>query len=476
MTPGLSLMSCELLLSAGIAALVLVDLFARDGRRAAGALFTPLLFGLLGWTLYRGPEGTLAGGAYVADGLARFSKAVILLSAALTGLLSLGTLKAKGKFAGVYYTLLASSALGMCFLVSSKELITLYVGLELATTGLFALTAFYKQDDLSTEAGLKYLILGASSSGILLYGLSLIYGLAGSTRLDAVAAAVAAGPVSPALTAGAALALLGVCFKLSVVPMHIWTPDVYHGAPTPVAAYISVASKAAGAAFALRLFPVMLAGLAPFWVPLLSGLALVTMTAGNLLAVPQSNLKRFLAYSTISQAGYLLVGFVNAGPTGAASVLFYLAVYAVSNTAAFAVAAAFERAAGSGDLAAYDGLARREPLLALVMLTALLSLAGIPPLAGFVGKFYLFYAAMEKGYLWLVLGAAVNSTVSLYYYLLVLKRMYILDGGAGLPAVEVPAGVKAALILCAAGMLALGLFPGPLIDAAAAAGRSLFPG
>lgn len=472
MFASFSLMSAELALAGGITLLLLMDIFG-TGKRAVGLAFTLLMTGLLAWTLLDRSYGALMIGTYVADGLSRFSKAVIFLTAALTGLLSLGSLKSEGRFAAAYYTLLASSVLGLCLLVSSKELITLYVGLELATTSLFALAAFYKDDNLSTEAGLKYLVLGASSSGILLYGLSLIYGLAGTTYVDVIKIA-ASGNHAPAFVTGMILALLGVAFKLSVVPMHVWTPDVYQGAPTPVAAFISVASKAAGFVFAIRLFPLMLGALAGVWVPLLSALALVTMTAGNLMAIPQRNVKRFLAYSTISQAGYILVGFVGASAAGLSSVIFYLLVYAVSNMAAFGVVAAFGRSTGSDALADYDGLARREPVLALVFLTALLSLAGIPPLAGFIGKFYLFYASMEKGYVWLVLAAALNSTVSLYYYLAILRRMYISEGKQDAPAVGVPLPIKAALAFSVAAMLTLGLFPGPVIAVTSAIARSFF--
>lgn len=475
MSFNLPLLTVELLLAGGMAALLLLDLLGRENKDRLGLAFTALMTGLLALALLDGGAGALLVGTYISDPLSRFSKAIILLCAALTGLLSLGSLKTPAKFAGAYYALLTASTLGLCLMVSSKELITLYIGLELATTSLYALTAFYRGDDLSTEAGLKYLVLGAASSAVLLYGLSLLYGAAGTTYVDVIAIH-AAGLRSPALLTGALMTLLGVCFKLSVVPMHVWTPDVYQGAPTPVAAFISVASKAAGFVFAIRLFPLMLAGLSSVWVPLLSVLSLATMTAGNLLAIPQTNVKRFLAYSTISQAGYILVGFVGASSSGVASVLFYLLVYAVSNIGAFAAAAAFSASGRSDEMSAYDGLAGRHPLLALAFLTALLSLAGIPPLAGFVGKFYLFYASMEQGYAWLVLAAAVNSTVSLYYYLRLLRRMYILPEPEGLPEVRTPPSLRAALAVSVAAMLALGLYPGPFLAAAAAVGNTFFPG
>jgi NADH-quinone oxidoreductase subunit N len=270
------------------------------------------------------------------------------------------------------------------------------------------------------------------------------------------------------------MTLLGVGFKLSMVPMHVWTPDVYQGAPTPVTAFISVASKAAGFVFALRLFAYMFIRLDYVWVPILSVIAFLTMTIGNLMAIPQKNVKRLLAYSTISQAGYILVGFVGASVIGISSVMFYLLAYTITNIAAFAVVAAFAKSTGSENLDDYAGLAQKEPLLALIFMFALLSLAGIPPLAGFVGKFYLFYAAMQKGYTWLVVAGALNSTVSLYYYLLVLRQMYLTDRKKEMPKVVMPFGIKLTLLITMAAIFALGLFPGRVLDITTDIAQKLF--
>ncbi len=260
------------------------------------------------------------------------------------------------------------------------------------------------------------------------------------------------------------LILLGMGFKLSMVPMHVWAPDVYEGAPTPVTAFISVASKSAGFVFLIRLFFGAILDFRALWVPLLIVTAVLTMTVGNLAAIPQRNVKRLLAYSTISQAGYILVGFVGAPAAALRAVLFYLLVHTFTNMAAFTAVIAFSSATGSDRLEDYAGLARRQPLLALAFTLALLSLAGIPPLGGFVGKIDLFYAAMKQGYLWLVIVAGLNSIVSLYYYLLVLKRMYIEEGAAAAARITLSFPVKAVLVFTIVGILALGLASGPVLS------------
>jgi len=357
----LSLMMPEMMLTGLIVILLLVDLTFRN-KKVLGPLFTLGMLGLLVFPGLSTKQGSMLGGTYVADSLAWFAKLMILLAAFLVGLMSFDTLKVGEKYTGAYYTILASSTLGLMFFVSSKELITLYVGLELATISLYALSAIYKFDDLSLEAGIKYLILGASSSGILLYGLGLIYGITRATNIDSIMTFAAQQPVSPILVIALIMVLLGVGFKLSMVPMHVWTPDVYHGAPTPVTAFISVASKAAGFIVAIRLFSYMFIKLDYVWVPILSIIAFLTMTVGNLIAIPQKNVKRLLAYSTISQAGYILVGFVGASVIGISSVIFYLLAYTITNIAAFTVVAAFSKITGSDELEDYAGLAQKEPL------------------------------------------------------------------------------------------------------------------
>ncbi|MEI7640706.1 MAG: NADH-quinone oxidoreductase subunit N [bacterium] len=434
-------------------------------------VFTLVLLGLL---IFWKKEGSLFNGAYVADGISWFSKIVILIAAAVTGLLSINTITLKEKHQGAYYVLLMIATLGMMFMVSSKELITLYIALETTTISLYGLTAIYKKDDLSLEAGLKYVLLGALSSGILLYGISIVYGATGTTYLEKIMVYFSKQQGGPFLTVGLIMMILGVGFKLSMVPMHVWTPDVYMGAPTPVTAFISVASKAAGFVFAIRLFAYSFIDLQHIWVPIMAGLAVLTMTLGNLIAIPQKNIKRLLAYSTISQAGYILVGFVGASVVGTSAVLFYLPVYVFTNMAAFGVIIAFSNAVKSDYIEDYAGLAQKEPMLAMAFLLALLSLAGIPPLAGFVGKFYLFYAAMQKGYAWLVIIAALNSTVSLYYYLLVLKQMYLHDRTKEIEKIKVPITVKVAIILMLVCILLLGLFPTAIMDITIDISQKLF--
>jgi NADH-quinone oxidoreductase subunit N len=399
----------------------------------------------------------------VADGLSWLAKPLILLGAALATALSVGSVPIHGKYQGAYASLLLLATLGLEILVSSTDMVTLVVGLETSAVSLAGLAAIAKHDDRSLEAGIKYLVLGALSSGVLFYGLALLYAATGSTSLEAVRSAAAAQPGNALIAFGTVLALVGLTFKLSAAPMLFWTPDVYQGAPTPVAAFISVASKSAGFLFALRLFVLSLPDLRPLWEPLLVGIATLTMLVGNLAAIPQRSAKRLLAYSTISQAGYLLVGFVGAPAAGVSAVVFYLLVYTLTNVAAFAVLIAVSAATGSDDLEDFTGLARREPLLALVFTLALLSLAGIPPLGGFVGKFTLFSAAMEGGHTWLVVVAALNSIISLFYYLLVLRRMYILEPAEGAPTIRTSPTTRVVLAVTMAGILFLGILPGPVM-------------
>jgi len=468
------LMSDELALTAIIGFVMLAD-FMKAGKKQLGWMFFLSLSALFVFVLLNPREGAMFGGAYIYDRFAWFSKLVFLLAAAFTAFLSIDTIRVKDRHAGAYYAILGASTLGMMFLASSKELITMYVGLELATVSLFALTAIYKDDELSLEAGIKYVILGALSSGILLYGISLVYGATGTTYIEGIMSVTAqAQQVSPLMIFGILLMLLGIGFKLSMVPMHVWTPDVYQGAPTQITAFISVASKAAGFVFALRMFMYAFIKFEPLLVPAIAVLAFLTMTVGNLIAIPQKNLKRMLAYSSISQAGYLLVGFVGGAGLGISSVMFYMLAYVVTNLTAFGVLIVFANSTGSDELDDYSGLAQTQPVVALTLMLALLSLAGIPPLVGFTGKVYLFYAAMQKGYAWLVVAGALNSTVSLYYYLLVLKRMYMWDKTKELPKISVPATVTAALIILSVLMLVLGIFPGPVMDITIEAAQKLF--
>ena len=463
--------------TAGLMVAVLgVDVFLRRGRRLLWACYLAGTLVLLALAILSRGETNLLGGSYVADGLSWLARIIIVVGAGLTGAVSMSSLGIREKYHGAYAALLLSASLGMMVLVSSKELIMLYVGLETSSVSLYGLAAISKRDDRSLEAGIKYLVIGALSTGILLYGLSLVYISTGTTSLDAIRAAVATRGPDTLLVAGVLLVLLGVGFKLSMVPLHVWTPDVYQGAPTPVAAFISVVSKSAGFVFAIRLLSFAFADLRSVWEPFMAAAAVLSMTVGNLIAIPQKSAKRLLAYSTISQAGYILVGFVGSAAAGTSAVIFYLMVYTLTNMAAFTVVIAISSATGSDLLDDYAGLARREPVLALVFAFALLSLAGIPPLGGFIGKIYLFSAAMRQGYLWLVIVAALNSVLSLYYYLLVLKRMYISEPTGPAVRMKIALPVRAVLLLTTVGIFWLGIIPGSVLRIIAEVSAAVFPG
>lgn len=389
------------------------------------------------------PEGgaLMWGGMIRHDVLAQISRVMILLAGALTALMSIDV-KSVGR-RGEFYLVIILATLGACLLSASADLIMVFVALETLSVPLYILTAFNRGDVRSSEAGMKYFLFGAFASAFFLFGLSLLYGFTGQTNLYLLAEylgseafANAPVPVLAAMT----LVVVGFGFKISAVPFHFWTPDMYEGAPTPVTAFVSVASKAASFAvllrFLLAVFPetLVLGGqsMQHFWVQLMSALAVISMTLGNVVALSQRNIKRLLAYSSIAQAGYVLIGIAalqaqtaSGQAQAVASVGFYLFMYTFSNLLAFAVVILFSEATGSETIADLAGLNRRSPWLALAMTIALLSLAGIPPAAGFFGKFYLFNAAVQADLTWLAIVGVLNAIIGLYYYLVVIKVMYV---------------------------------------------------
>jgi NADH-quinone oxidoreductase subunit N len=467
-------MTLELATAGLMVCLLVADIIMRGRRKILLQILPFLLAGLLGLAVFFRPEGAWAAGVFAADGLAWFSKIIILSGAVLTALLSVDSLRIPEKNFGAYAALILVALIGMLFLVSSRELITAYISLETMTLCLVGLTAIDRKDDFSLEAGMKYLVISVISSGILLYGLSLVYASTASTSFDAIRNAIALHGASGLLLTGVLMVLVGIAFKLSVVPVHVWTPDVYQGAPTPVTAFLSVASKTAGFILAIRIFMDVFRDLYSFWAPVVAVISFLTMTVGNLMAIPQKNMKRLLAFSTISQAGYILFGLLTVPELGVSSILFFLLAYTFTNLAAFTAVAIFANKTGSENIEDYAGLARKEPLLALTLLFSLLSLAGIPPLAGFFGKYYLFFALMKKGYLWLVILGAMNSTVSLYYYLLVLKQAYIFDRKKDYPKITLSWAMRAVLAISLAGIILLGIFPAPIIEITSRI-ASLFP-
>jgi NADH-quinone oxidoreductase subunit N len=372
--------------------------------------------------------GVMFGGRFAVDAAGWWFKLLFILTAMLTVILSKDgdcARTAAGsprlESAAEYYLLLLLTVAGMMFLISARDLITVYVSLELATIPLFALAA-WRRDPLGGEAGLKYVIVGSIASATLLQGMALLYGLAHSTDLVTIGRVVT--PCT-GLWLAMALVTVGVGFKLTLVPFHLWAADVYQGAPTPITAYLSVGSKFAGLALALQLFGRMFGGIQSEWVPEVALFAAVTMTLGNLVAIVQDNVKRFMAFSAIAQAGYVMMGFIGVATDGVPAILFYMLIYAATNLAVFAVIVWHANRTGDERIAAYRGLSRLNPMMALAMMIGLFGLAGIPPLAGFVGKFFLFSVASKAGLHWLVVVAAVNSTISLYYYLRIVKEMYI---------------------------------------------------
>jgi len=417
------------------------------------------------------------------DNFAMFFKLLFLGIAALVILASVDYVSKFARFKGEFHALVLLSTLGMMLMAAATELISLFVALELTSISLYTLVGFLK-DHKSSEASLKYLLLGAVASAVLLYGMALVFGFTGKTHLGEIAQVIQAMSLegvlaSPGLVLGIVLMVAGFGFKIAAVPFHMWVPDVYEGAPTPITAYLSVASKAAGFAIILRVF--YSAFSLPDWLSLDWGLVFAVLAAssmfvGNIAAIPQANIKRMLGYSSIAQAGYLMVGLATVGVSSAATiigrsgVLFFLASYALTNLGAFIAIIAISNKVDSDLIKDYAGMGKRAPLLALALTLCLISLIGMPPAAGFMAKFYIFSAAVNQGLLWLVIIAVINSVISAYYYLRVVKVMWL-----GEPASEerVPSSgaLRVALSLSCLGVLFLGVVPGYVMKLAELAAK-----
>ncbi len=414
------------------------------------------------------PDGQLFGGMFLADSFSSFFNMIFLLTGFLTIASSIDSVRRLRAHQGEYFALLLLCMVGMMFLASAGELITLYVALELTTISLYVLAAYLKNELKSSEAGLKYLILGAVSSAILLYGISLIFGLTGTTLLKEIKMTLITrfltyGEIGSALILSFVFFIAGFGFKLALVPFHMWVPDVYEGAPTPITAFLSVASKAAGLVAFIRVFFESFSAFQVDWIVLMAVLAALAMIIGNIIALLQTNIKRMLAYSSIAQIGYILLGVVAATSRGLASVSFYVFVYLFANMGAFIAAIAFSNSTGSDEIRDYAGLSRRSPALAAMMAVFMLSLVGIPPLAGFTGKYYLFSAAIQQGWIWLVVVAVLTSVVSLYYYVGVVRQMYFQTSAVERP-IGMSAPLKFALIICVIGVLIFGVYPNIFIE------------
>lgn len=465
----------EIVLTAGALLLLIVDLFtSRQHQRVLGWCALAVL-GATALTLlpFSGANLVVSRGLLAIDGFAFFFKLIFLGAAAITVLMSSSYLEAEGLKVGEYYFLILCATLGMMFMASGIDLIAIFIGLETMAVAFYILVGYVKPNRRSNEAAVKYFLLGAFSLGLLLYGMSLLYGLSGTTNLRELTATFVAGESDGLLLVAMILVIAGIGFKIAAVPFHMWAPDVYEGAPTPVTAFLSVGSKAAAFAMLLRIFFEGLPGLVEEWRPIFYALAIITMTLGNIAAITQSNIKRMLAYSSIAHAGYILIGVVAGTPRGFTAIFVYLMVYVFMQLGAFAVVTMLRRENVAGDeLKDLSGLYSRYPVAAFAMLFFMLSLGGIPPTAGFMGKFWLFSAAIESGYIWLAVVAVGNSAISLYYYIRVIVYMWIKEEIAG-PPIRVSPAMVAALVITLVGTIVFGLYPRPLFELAAASTQVL---
>jgi len=462
----------EVILSIMAMVLLLVNVFVPSKQKTYLTWLS--LLGIIGAGLYAasgwGQNTSSFSGSVVLDNFAIFFKLIFLVSAGLAVLISDQYMERENCNHGELYPLILFATTGMMLMASGTDLMTVFLGLELMSISLYVLAGFNRANLKSNEAGLKYFLLGAFSTGFLLYGMALVYGVTGTTRIAAIASTIAqmnAPLTNTMLGAGMLLIMTGFAFKIAAVPFHMWTPDVYEGAPTPMTAFMSAGPKAAGFAALMRMFLVAFPLLITQWVDVLWVLAVLTMTIGNLTALRQDNIKRMLAYSSIAHAGYALVGFVAANATGTTGILFYMLSYAFMNIGAFAVIVLVgKQGEPNGLVQDFAGLGQKRPVLAAVMSLFLFSLAGMPPTAGFIGKFYLFSGALEQGYVWLAIIGVLNSAASVYYYLRVMVFMYMKPAEEEFGWVTVGAPISLALVVAAAGSLIPGIVPSYILQLA----------
>jgi NADH-quinone oxidoreductase subunit N len=478
----LKLAAPETIVALTCLAVLAADLFAlrelesRLRRVIAGMISCVGCVAAIGWMLALPEEAKVLEGILTVSPMTQLVKVSLLVLAIFTILVSLDT-----DFTvhpGEYFALVLLATTGMMFLVSSADVLMIFVSLELTSLSLYVLAAFNKQDPQSAEAALKYFLFGGMSAAFTLFGLSLLYGLSGSTNLEQVARSILGPALDPLLLLALVMTVAGLGFKVAAAPFHLWAPDVYQGAPAPSAAFIASGSKVAGFFVLARVMAVGFKGAegngawhayAPGWVPLLAVLAGLSMVAGNFAAIVQTSVRRLLAYSAIAHAGYMLLAVMGHSERGLASLVYYVITYGLTTLGAFGVVAVVQRQTGGDRLSDFAGLARRSPGLAICMMVFLLSLAGIPPLAGFFGKFYMFSEVLRGGspslgLLWLVILAIALSAVSLYYYLQVLKQIFVAPAPDGNVANPAPATQQVVLILLALAVVALGCLPEWLIS------------
>jgi len=481
---NLALFIPEITLAVFTVLVILLDLVVRQKSVLRSVSLAGLVIaGGVTVAMWGGDYAPLFNDMLAVDNFALFFKLLFAGIAFLVILASTDYVDKFSRFQGEYYALILLSTLGMMLMAATADLISLYIALELTSISLYVLVGFLK-DRKSTEASLKYLLLGAIASAVLLYGMALVFGFTGQTQLGAIAQSIQSMSLdnilaSPALLMGIVMLIAGFGFKIAAVPFQMWVPDVYEGAPTPVTAYLSVASKAAGFALVLRVFYSAFGipeWLSMNWGTVFAVLAVISMIIGNVVAIPQTNIKRMLGYSSIAQAGYLMVGLATLGFASSSSIqgqsgiLFFLASYSLTNLGAFIVVITISNKIDSDMIADYSGMGKRAPVLALAMTLCLISLIGMPPAAGFMAKFYIFSAAVQNDLLWLVVIAVLNSVISAYYYLRVVKVMWL---GEAASEEKVPSSgaPRLALSLCCLGVLLLGIIPGLVMRLAEIAGK-----
>jgi NADH-quinone oxidoreductase subunit N len=454
-----------ILLSLGV---LVLDLFLKDDEKRGQTLSNLSMIGiailtanlLWGWD----SRGSSFGGSLVEDGVAFFFKMLFLLAGFFALFMARDTQFQLKRGHGEFSLLVLFSLIGMVFLVSANDFLLFFVALETLTVSLYVMTAYLRDKSASIEAGVKYLVLGALSTAVFLFGLSFIYGATGSTSYPAIQSKLLGLETIPhTFTFGMILVIASLGFKIAAVPFHLWVPDVYQGAPTPVTAYLAIGSKAAGFAALVRLMLTVFAPAGENLTLILSVLSALTILYGNLGAIPQTNIKRLLGYSSIGHAGYLSIGLAAFGHSGKEAVLFYLLTYLLSTAGAFLVIIALARHLKTEEISEFAGLSQRSPILAAGMLISLLSLAGLPPLAGFFGKFYLLWAGVKSELLWLVFIGVFNVITSLYYYLKVVKVMYVDKPPANALPVNVSQDQRIMQYFCIFGILLLGIYQGPFV-------------
>jgi NADH-quinone oxidoreductase subunit N len=450
------------LVFAGSVIVILIDAFAPQAEKKSYAASLAVLVLALAASFFQwNTRGSAFDGMYVLDSFSLVASVLFILAALVVVLLTHNTPQEAAQF----HALVLLALVGMMMLAGGAHFLVLFIGLELLSLSVYVLAAFAKKDPKSAESGVKYFLLGSFASAFFLYGAAFVYGGTGSLQINAIAASIAkSGSTNTLLYLGIVFLLIGFAFKISLAPFHMWTPDVYEGAPTPVTAYMAATVKMAALAAFIRVFLVAFPAVSTFWMPLIWVLAAVTMFFGNLTALWQDNLKRLLAYSSIAHAGYMLVGLLADPAQVQQSILYYFAAYVFMNLGAFTVISYLENQYQVIEIAEYRGLAYNRPMLAVCMTLFLLSLGGLPPTAGFFGKFYLFRAVLQAGHVWIVVLAVINSAISFYYYLRVVISMFTPEKEMAPAAARVSTPLLIVLVLTVVGTITLGLFPNFLIE------------